>query len=159
MERKDPKDSWHFWMFLVSWATMMMCVFNPQMVQLLGLGEVHHVEDQRCPKFGPEFLMIWALLFLGWSWGLGRGLWWVGDLWVSWLIHLQLVVSQTNWKFSMKSVQNWGPISQYHHQNKAESVKPPTRGCQLLWFSFFASTSSTFRGPLPFFTYFHHFHL
>ena len=62
-------------------ATMMMCVFNPQMVQLLGLGEVHHVEDQRCPKFGPEFLMIWALLFLGCSWGLGRGLWWVGDLW------------------------------------------------------------------------------
>lgn len=61
--------------------------------------------------------------------------------------------------FSMKSVQNWGPISQYHHQNKTESVKPPTRGCQLLWFSFFASTSSTFRGPLPFFTYFHHFHL
>lgn len=44
---------------------MMMCVFNPQMVQLLGLGQVHHVEDQRCPKFGPEFVMIWALLFFG----------------------------------------------------------------------------------------------
>lgn len=56
---------------------------HPQMVQLLGFwARYTMLKIKGVPSLVPRsFWWYGPCFFLGCSWGLGRGLWWVGDLW------------------------------------------------------------------------------
>ena len=80
---KGPKDSWHFSGCFWSVGPPWWCASStPKWFSCWVWARYTMLKIKGVPSLVPRsFWWYGPCFFLGCSWGLGRGLWWVGDLW------------------------------------------------------------------------------